>query len=236
MRKINHLFIPLFCLIAVRVSAQDLLKGTVYEYGTDKKLQDVLIRDNNTRRLALSDKDGNFQIKTETGHLLIFDAPGYVSDTLYVVDLTIKKIRLEAKTIALREVTINSTRPEFDPQREYPEIYKQSKVYIMSPTSWFSKEGRDARALKRYFKHEAEERHIDAVFSRVYVGSIVPLKGQGLEDFMTMYRPAYAFVMSNNSESLVVYINNCYKKFEALPPDKRKLPRLTDTTHVRLKP
>lgn len=231
----KYFLVILFCLIAGSVSAQGLLKGTVYENGTNNKLQDVFIRDKNTKQLALTDKDGNFAIKTEPGHLLIFDSPGYVSDTLYVVDMVGKKIMLEAKTIALREVSINSTRQTFDPQKEYPEVYEKSKVYVMSPSSWFSKEGKDARRLKHYFRREAEERHIDAVFTRTYVGSIVPLKDSQLEDFMTMYRPTYAFLMNNNGPSLALYINDCYKKYQALPPDKRTLPRLSDTTGLKLK-
>jgi len=215
------------------VSAQDPLKGTVYENGGNNRLNNVFIRDKNTKQLALTDKDGNFNIKTEAGHLLIFDSPGYISDTLYVVDLTPKKIMLAPKTIALREVSINATRQNFDPQKEYPEVFEKSKVYVLSPTTWFSKEGKDARRLKRYFKVEAEERHVDAVFTRAYVGSIVPLKGEELENFMTMYRPTYAFITSNSTESLAVYINDSYKKFEALPPDKRVLPKLTDTTRIK---
>lgn len=233
--KKKYFLALLVWLIAGSVSAQGLLKGTVYENGTNKKLQDVFIRDKNTKQLAFTDKNGNFEIKTEPGHLLVFDSPGYVSDTLYVVDMTGKRIMLETKTIALREVNINSTRQTFDPQKEYPEVYEKSKVYVMSPSSWFSKEGKDARHLKRYFKREAEERHIDAVFTRAYVGSIVPLKGGQLEDFMTMYRPTYAFLMNNNGPSLAIYINDCYKKYEALPPDKRTLPKLSDTIGVKLK-
>jgi hypothetical protein len=225
--KEKYFLIVLLLLAAASVNAQGILKGSVSESGTNTKLPDVFIRDNNNRQLTITDKDGNFTIKTETGHLLIFDSPGYVSDTLYVVDMSPKKIMLLTKTIALREVTINSTRQAFDPHKEYPEVYTKSKVYVMSPSSWFSKEGKDARRLKHYFVREAQERHIDAVFTRTYVGSIVPLKGQELEDFMTMYRPTYAFLVGNNSESLAVYINDSYKKFMALPPDKRSLPKLT---------
>ena len=214
-------------LAAVSVNAQVVLKGSVFESGTNNKMPNVFIRDNNTKQLTITDDKGNFEIKTEVGHVLIFDSPGYISDTLYVVDLARKKISLITKTIALREVSINSTRETFDPHKEYPEIYTKSKVYVMSPTTWFSKEGKDARRLKHYFIREEQERHIDAVFTRAYVGSMVPLKGQDLENFMTLYRPTYAFLVSNNSESLAVYINDSYKKFEALPPDKRSLPRLT---------
>ena len=97
---------------------------------------------------------------------------------------------------------------------------------MLSPSSWFGKEAVDARRLKIYFKTEAEQRHIDAVFSTVYVGSIVPLKGKELENFMTLYRPSYAFLMNNDGPSLAAYVNDCYKKYKVLPPEKRTLQKL----------
>lgn len=227
--KIRYTLVGLLVLIAVSVNAQGLLKGTVYDNATNAKLPNVFIRDSNSKQLALTDKDGSFSVKTEKGHLLIFDSPGYVSDTLYVIDLLPKTIKLVAKTIALKEVTISSSRAGrlFDPHKEYPEVYTKSKLYILSPTTWFGKEAKDARRLKRYFKREAEERQIDEVFTRTYVGSIVPLKGSELDDFMVMYRPSYSFIKGNNNASLAVYINDSYKKYLALPPEKRHLQVLT---------
>ncbi|HEY2581448.1 MAG TPA: carboxypeptidase-like regulatory domain-containing protein [Mucilaginibacter sp.] len=219
--------LALILLVTFSVSAQSLLKGTVLENGTNKKLQDVFVRDIANKQFTLTDKQGNFEIKAETGQTLIFESPGYTSDTLYLVDLARKNILMSIKTIALREVSVTSNREAFDPHKEYPEVYEKSKVYVLSPTTWFSKESTDARKLKKYFKHEAEERHVDEVFTEAYVGSIVPLKGKELDDFMTLYRPSYAFLMNNNGASLAVYINDCYKKFQALPPDKRSLPKLT---------
>jgi hypothetical protein len=202
------------------------LKGTVVESGTGNKLSDVFVRDMTNKQIALTDKSGRFEIKSEAGHTIIFSSPGYTDDTLFVVDLVQKRIELKTKTIALREVNITAARLAFDPHKEYPDVYTKSKVYVLSPSSWFSKEGRDARRLKHYFEREEQERKIDQVFNRVYVGSIVPLKGQELEDFMTLYRPSYAFVTGNNSESMAVYINDSYKKFQALPPEKRHLQKL----------
>lgn len=224
--QVKYFFVTLMVLFAVSVNAQGLLKGVVYEVDNNTKLSNVFIRDNNTKQLTLTDNNGSFQIKTEVGHIIIFDSPGYVSDTLYVVDMTQKKIMLSVKSIALREVTINGSRETFDPHKEYPDVYTKSKVYLLSPTSWFGKEGKDARRLKKYFKHEEEERHVDAVFSRQYVGSIIPLRGQELDDFMTMYRPTYAFTISNNSESMAVYINDSYKKYKDIPPEKRASQKL----------
>ena len=225
--KLKLFTIALLLFTIGRANAQDILKGSVRESGSDAKLTNVFIRDINNNQLTLTDNDGNFQIKTETGHTLIFNSPGYGSDTMYVVDMTPKKVKLTALTIALREVNINSKRAAFDPHQEFPEIYQKSKVYVLSPSSWFGKDSRDARRLKKYFETEEQERHVDAVFNTAYVGSIVPLKGQELENFMTLYRPTYKFLISNNTASLAAYINDSYKKFKALPPDKRSLPQLT---------
>lgn len=225
----SYFFIFLICLTAGLARAQGTLKGTVLENGSNIKLTNVFIKDNANKQLAITDNKGNFELKTETGHIIIFDSPGYTSDTLYVVDMTTKKIYLELKTVALREVSITSTKATFDPHKEYPDVYEKSKLYVLSPTTWFGKENRDARKMKKYFQTEAEDRKVDEVFTRSYVGSIVPLKGQDLDDFMTMYRPSYAFVKGNDKESMAAYINDSYKKYQALPPEKRHLTKLPVT-------
>lgn len=208
-------------LMASAAWAQSTLKGTVSEEGTNTKLSDVFIRDINSREVSITDKKGNFTIRAAAGHTLIFNSPGYKSDTLYLVDMAPKKVNLATQSIRLRVVNITATRTEFNPRAEYPEVYEKSKVYVMSPSTWFSGEGRKARRLKKYFQHEAEQRAIDAAFSPGYVGSLVPLKGTELENFMTLYRPSYSFLRSNNRESIVAYINDSYTKYQALPPDKR---------------
>ena len=211
----------LLLFITSFAQAQKTLKGTVYEEGTNTGLSDVFIRDINSRQVSITDKKGNFTINTAAGHTLIFNSPGYNSDTLYLVDVAPKKIKLTTQRISLSQVNITAKRTEFNPREEYPEVYEKSKVYAFSPSTWFSGEGKKARRLKRYFQREAEERNIDAAFSPGYVSSIIPLRGNDLENFMTMFRPSYAFLRSNNRESMVAYVNDSYKKFMALPPDKR---------------
>lgn len=225
MKRIFYLLtIALF--ISNALHAQIYVRGNVVDASSGAKLSDVFVRDVTNKQITLTDKSGRFEIKSETGHTLIFSSPNYIPDTLYVIDLTLKHVELKTKTISLREVNITAQRLAFDPHKEYPDVYEKSKVYPLSPSTWFGKEARDARRLKRYFVREEQERRVDQVFNRVYVGSIVPLKGQELEDFMQLYRPSYAFITSNNSESLAVYINDSYKKFMALPPEKRHLEKL----------
>ena len=225
MKRILYLF-TIALLFSTALHAQIYVRGNVVDASSGAKLSDVFVRDVTNKQIALTDKSGRFEIKSETGHTLIFSSPSYVPDTLYVIDLTQKHIELKTKTISLREVNITAQRLAFDPHKEYPDVYEKSKLYPLSPSTWFGKEARDARRLKRYFEREQQERRVDQVFNRVYVGSIVPLKGQELEDFMQLYRPSYAFITSNNSESLAVYINDSYKKFMALPPEKRHLQKL----------
>ncbi|UOE50291.1 carboxypeptidase-like regulatory domain-containing protein [Mucilaginibacter sp. SMC90] len=226
--KYQYLILSALLFLACTVNAQTTVKGTVFELGKNNKMSNVFVRDNQNRQMTLTDNKGNFSIRTETGHTLIFSSPGYVSDTLYVTDFTNKKIELVAQTIALRQVNISARRESFDAHKEYPEVYTRAKVYPLSPTSWFSKEAKDARRLKKYFKHEEEERHVDEVFTMSYVQSIIPLRGQELENFMTLYRPSYDFIKNNNGPSLAVYINDSYKKYQALPADKRTLPDLKE--------
>ncbi|MET3979092.1 hypothetical protein ABIB62_001679 [Mucilaginibacter sp. UYP25] len=220
MKKLLPLIILLVTVTSL-AGAQGTFKGTVYEHGTNTRLPDVFIKDITNKQVSITDKKGNFGIRAAAGHTLIFNSPGYVSDTLYLVDMAPKKIELVTSMISLRAVNITATRTTFNPREEYPDVYEKSKVYAFSPSTWFSGEGKKARRLKRYFQRESEERAIDAAFSPAYVTSLVPLKGNDLENFMTMFRPSYAFLRGNNNESMVAYINDSYKKFMALPVDKR---------------
>ncbi|WP_345948797.1 hypothetical protein ABDD95_18300 [Mucilaginibacter sp. PAMB04274] len=226
MMKLRYYLILCISLISLTVKAQqNAVRGQVIEAGTNNRLADVLVRNTNNNQVALTTANGTFDIRAVLGNILIFSSPGYVSDTLYLADLRYKSITMTPLGIALREVNVRGQR--FDPRAEYPQVYQKSKVYVLSPTTWFGKEAKDARRLKRYFEHEEKERRIDSVFTKVYVGSIVPLKGRDLEIFMNLYRPTYEFVRSNAAESMAVYINDSYKKWLALPPEKRTVPKLS---------
>jgi ribosomal protein S11 len=225
--KFKYIIMLLFVsLLSLTVKAQqNMIRGSVVETGTNTKMPDVFVRNTSNNQVTLTDNTGNFQIRAIMGNILVFSSPGYVSDTLYIADMAPKRIIMTPLGIALREVNVRGQR--FDPRAEYPQVYQKSKVYVLSPTSWFGKEAKDARRLKHYFEREEKERRIDSVFTKVYVGSLVPLKGQDLEVFMNLFRPTYEFVRSNNGESMAAYINDSYKKYMALPPEKRVVPKLT---------
>ncbi|MCC8425767.1 carboxypeptidase-like regulatory domain-containing protein [Mucilaginibacter sp. UR6-11] len=222
----RYLGIIVLLLITCYANAQDILKGTVVEADTHEKLSNVFVHNTNNKQITLVDKNGRFEIRAATGHTLIFDSPGYLSDTLFLADMRPIRVELKQVGIVLKEVNINSRAATFNPRTEYPEVYTKSKVYVFSPSTWFSKEGKDARRLKRFFAIEERERYVDKYYTASYVGSLVPLKGIELQNFMALYRPSYAYVKNNTGPSLAVYINDSYQKYKALPPEKRKLPGL----------
>ncbi len=212
-------------LLSNLLQAQNILRGTVFEGKSSRKLADVFVHDLNSKEISLTDNAGNFTIRTVLNHTLIFSSPGYVSDTLFLVDLKPKHIELALRGISLNAVNITSSRT-FNPREEYPSVYEKSK-FALSPSRIFGKEAKDARRLKHYFDRETDERQIDSIFNAVYVSSIVPLKGIDLENFMSMYRPTLAFLKKTPHSSLTLYVNDSYKKFMALPPEKRRMQILT---------
>jgi len=219
-----YLLLTIGILVSTGLRAQNILKGTVYEGNTTRKVTDVFVRDINGKSVALGDNAGRFSIQTEQNHVLVFTSPGYVPDTLYLVDLKPKRVEMHIRGITLAGVDIISHN-NFNPRQEYPEVYEKSK-FALSPSRIFGREARQARRLKHYFEREVDERKVDSIFSPIYVSSIVPLKGRELEDFMTMYRPSLSFLEQTPHASLTLYINDCYKKFMALPPEKRTVQRL----------
>jgi hypothetical protein len=219
------LIIAAVVLLPFALSAQTVLRGTVYEGKASNKLANVFVRDINSKEISLTDNSGNFSIRTAINHTLIFSSPGYISDTLYLVDLKPKRVELAFRGISLNEVNVTSTRG-FNPREEYPDVYEKSK-FALSPSRIFGKDAKNARRLKHYFEQEVDARKVDSIFNPIYVSSIVPLKGKDLEDFMTMYRPSLSFLEKTPHSSLTLYINDCYKKFMALPPDKRTVQKLS---------
>jgi hypothetical protein len=216
-------------LITTLANAQDVVKGVVVEQGSNDRITNVFVHDTNNKQVTLVDKNGKFTIKTGMNHLVIFDAPGYISDSLVIVDYKPLTVVLKPAGVMLNEVKVNATRRlPFDPRVEYPEVYRKSKVYVLSPSTWFSKEGKDARRLKKYFANEERERYVDKYYTAKYVASLVPLQGVELENFMALYRPSYAYVKNENGPTLAMFINDAYQKYKALPADKRQLQRLNE--------
>lgn len=222
----KYIGVLIMILFAGAAVAQPLLTGGVREMGSGKKLADVFVRNMNNKEITLTDKNGRFNIRAGSGQRLIFSSPGYIADTLYLVNSAPKFVELQSMPITLGEVNVNSRRVAFNPRAEYPEVYRKAKLYPLSPSSIFSRESKNARKLKKYFAHEEQDRYVDDVYTKAYVSGILPLRGKELEEFMTMSRPSYAFLKQTSGGELVLYVNDKYKQFKTMPAGQYSLQKL----------
>jgi hypothetical protein len=225
--KLKLVLTLISCIISWHVcNAQSILSGTIYDAASKLPLSAVLIR-SNKKQAVIADRSGNFKIQASENDLLIFTLAGYQPDTLYLIDLTPKKVELTSTTHLLNEVKIsaNSTEETFNPRKEYPEVYEKSK-FALAPSRLFGKDSRNARRLKRYFENEAKQRKIDSLFNKRLVGAIIPLKGTELRNFMSKYRPTLSFLTKSSPDQLSVYIKERYQEFLELPTQQQGLPPL----------
>lgn len=206
--------------------AQTVLTGTVYQSDSNLRLSNVFIKNLTNKATVLSDASGKFIIPAATSQLLVFSSPGYVSDTLFLTDLKSRRIYLPTQGVLLKDVSVTAS-GAFNPKEEYAQVYRQAKITGLSPSQIFGKDARRARRFKRFLDREEQQRKIDAIFNKKLVSDYLPLKGRELEDFMSLYRPTYQAVKNISRDALALYLNDCYKKFMALPAEKRIIPALT---------
>lgn len=205
--------------------AQTILKGTVYQSNSNVRLSNVFIKNLTNKATVLSDASGKFIIPAAINQLLVFSSPGYVSDTLFLTDLKPRRIYLPAQGILLKDVSVTAS-GAFNPREEYADVYRRAKITGLSPSQIFGKDARQARRFKRFLDREEQQRKVDAIFNKKIVTNYLPLRGTELEDFMSLYRPAYSVVKHISKEAMVLYLNDCYKKYLSLPAEKRSMPTL----------
>lgn len=229
---INKLaFFLAILLFSLGARAQQL-KGTVSDRNSRYPLEQVQVLNRNTGHITVTDAKGRFKINAQANQVIVFFQPGYQPDTLFLINLSPVKRYLTADRKTLNTVEIKSK--TFNPEIEYADVYRKAdptrlevnKPFGFSPSAYFSKEGKEARQLKRKLEKEKVERKIDARFNNAAVIALTPLKGSDLDAFMTRYRPSLEQLNKMDQEDLKFYIMNSYKEFKDLPADKRVAPVL----------
>lgn len=229
---IKALYVFLLLGIASPVAAQDsLLTGYVLELDSGEPLQYVEIKNLKTGVAAESLEDGRFSIAAKKNERLQFEYPGYRTDTLVVIEFTIKRVYMapDGSAIQLDEVQIQAmtdSRLDAELKRaevegQFTETSQQRGGVRISPSRWFGKTGRQARQRHEMLLAEKERRQIDARFTPEAIMAITPLKGEDLELYMTKYRPTVEFLTTANESDLRLYIMDTYAKFKALTPKQR---------------
>lgn len=224
--------IPLLLLSAVcnQLSAQQILKGKIYEAVTDSVIAGVNIFNIATKVSTRSAADGSYSIAAAEGDTLIFSASGFMPDTLHVefhLLLTQYDATLHQRVISLQAVKVISSyqTDSLNRRNYYRDIYNgrtgirspnrpDDGIGIMlSPISFLSKESKQERTLRKRLENEEKEFFIDHSFPLAWVKSLTGLSGDSLSLFMYQYRPSYSFCRTTDRQSMLVYVNDKLKEF-----------------------
>ncbi|MBB6500325.1 hypothetical protein [Pedobacter cryoconitis] len=226
-------FLLLISIFSLAVHAQQV-QGTVADRATQLRLGQVEVLNQQTRQKTMTNAKGEFTIAAAVNQVLVFNQPGYLPDTLFLVDLKPVKRYLSLNNRLLHTVEIKAG--AFHPEIEYADVYSkarvvqvtQNKPFMFSLTRIFAKEGKDARRFKRKLEREKTERKIDERFNEAAVKALTPLKGAELDYFMVLYRPSLKDLNKLDQEDFRFYLMNAYKTFKALPPEQRISPSMRD--------
>jgi len=213
-----------------QLNAQQTLKGKVYEAATDSLIAAVNIYNTTTKKSTRSADDGNYSIVAAEGDIIIFSASGFKPDTITVsfsLLLTEHNPGLHRQIISLKEVKVTGSyrADSLDRRNYYNHIYaKQPGItgrnrpsdglgVTLSPVSFFSKESKQKRALRKRLEKDEKEAFIDHSFPLPWVKSLTGLNGDSLSLFMYRYRPSYSFCRKTDRQGMRVYVNNKIKEF-----------------------
>lgn len=220
-----------FLLFQLSATAQILIKGQVLDQTTRKGLEKVEILNTSRRMTAQTDSKGDFIIKAKIGDVIVYRLAGYDADTALIIDL--KQIRrfLHPLTNTLNTVSISG---QVDSKTLYADIYNKANPVLLTPgrgirfypSSFFGKEGKNARRLKRLIENDEVEKEIDKRFNAVTVTNLLPLKQPELDAFLMLYRPDIKFVVNADADDFKFYLLEAYERFKALPADQKMLPKL----------
>ena len=210
---------------------QTRLKGQVFESNTRISLADILVENLTNKQSLLTDSKGRFNIPAKVGDMLRFKSFAYQTDTLIIINMREKEVFLEPKKNELSQVNITTT--EILKFNTYdPEFHGQTAVYHrdrkgnldggLTLRFWYWKKDEHKKAkLEQKLKDFDTMDKIAIIFTPKNLSRYVPLTGADMDNFIALYTPNVKEYTRNDFE-LVAYLNACYKKYSALPQDKRK--------------
>ncbi len=230
------IFRPTFILLLhlntwFEITAQDNVKGKIYDAQTDSTIAGVNVFNLNTKQSVRSGSDGSYTIAASEGDRIMFSRVGFKPDTatvIYSMLLALYDVTLYKEIITLKNVTITSSYQKDSLARRiyYNDIYaKQPGItglntpqygfgVSVSPLSYFSYRAKQKRQLKKRLLKQEEESYVDRSFPKEWVSKLTGLRGDSLSRFMMLYRPSYKFCRENNREKMLIYISDKLKEFK----------------------
>jgi len=224
------LFALLSTILCIDICGQSTVNGKIYEAKTDSLISTVNISNLNTKLSTRSDFHGSYSIVASEGDQLVFSIAGYKRDTVtvaYYMLIAKYDVTLYKEVITLKNVTVTSSYHADSLARRnyYNNVYNLPGItgrntpahgfgISFSPFSYFSREAKQKRQLKKRLIKEEQEYYIARSFPKQWVASVTGLQGDSLTRFMILYRPAYSFCRKSSREQMLLYVNEKLKEFK----------------------
>ncbi len=223
------LLIVLFFMLFTTARAQ--VSGIVFDQASRKSIPHVELSNLNNQEKTISSNKGEFTIQAKINDVLVFRAPGYRPDTVLLTNLKPLWRYMVVDKNTLKTVVISEKRSL---KQQYAQVFnkanpfllKQGRGLLFYPSSYFSKEGKQARYFVRMLKQEEKEKVIDRRFNLKSISTLLPIKQPELDAFLVLYRPSLKFAQRVSENDLKSYVLDCYRQFKLLPPEQRVLPSL----------
>ncbi len=213
--------------------AQRSFMGKIHKKGGPELLMYVTIQNRNKQKFNESDMGGNFKIAAEQGDTVLFTSAGYKPDTVIVSAYMLAEpfdIYMEPHVVTLAAVRVGSLSnyqmDSLERWKDYDWLAPKAKIKLtdkerhgdgvgisFSPQFKTDEDKQKAR-LKKRLEEEEQEFYIDFRFSKEYVTRLTHFQGDTLQRFMKEYRPVYSFCRDASSQDMLLYVNDCLKKFK----------------------
>lgn len=228
--KLSLLFL-LLMLTGNMLKAQDLIiKGVVFEKGTNIRVALAEITNQRTQMGVGSNDLGFFQIQARVGDTLLITKRSLNDQQIVVHGTQDILIYLVRGSTMLDEVTIvGSTKKQDleDLKRDFRNkgVYNGGKSSVLSSVfhplnglyNLIGKDPKNARRFNRYADNELKQTQIDQYFNGTIIQNNTDLRGKDLETFMLNYRPDFEKAQHWNVYDYIKYIKESAKKFEENP-------------------
>lgn len=230
------LFIPCF-LIAQKTNS---IRGLLLSSDTGLSLNGIIVLNINTKRYAVTDKKGRFTIAYENTDTIEFRDDDWEIKRVIGSELR-DSIFLNRRGIQIDEVIVTGNllnaklrdlqQMEFEQNRNGGIYYRgRPPLALLSPFGGkpltffyerFSKNGRRARKMSKRIGNEIQNENVAKMFNSELISSIIPLRGNDLDDFIQKYKPTSRQVENWTIYDAHIYIKKCFdsNNNENIKPD-----------------
>lgn len=226
--------------------SQQKIEGIVFDAQTKQRVSTVYLYNTQADTGVYNNLRGEFSITANPGDVLLVAAEGYFADTVEVTGQTTIALYLDRSSIWLKDVYVfgqKSPEEMLEEKKEaFPSIFEERKALLTTGHngaglsidalySLVSREGKNARNLRRIIERDYREAIIDYRFSKSMVAAATGLRGNELEEFMFNFRPSYYFVLNANDYKLAQYIMRCFEEYKRHPGFRREEPLIPEDTN-----